>query len=262
MESIVAGALPEERELAAKREQFAALESELVQAELERETLQAELLSLEREYLATVGIRLAQLDELQAKIAEAIARQRPKDSDAVEHASRARVQATETAAAFEGVADERGQRPQFKSSEDLRTLYLQVAKAVHPDLTTDETEKARRHEYMAAANEAYQQGDVARLKAIIEEWRSSPEAIIGEDTGAELIRTIRKIAQIEVRLAAIRAEVATLCQSEVFKLREKVLESRAVGRDLLEVIADEVDVQIRAAKKRLSELAMMETGNA
>jgi len=125
---------------------------------------------------------------------------------------------------------------------------------VHPDLTTDETEKARRHKYMVAANEAYQQGDIDRLKAIIQEWKTSPEAITGDDTGAELIRTIRKIAQVNARLAAIRSEVDRRCQSELSLLREKALKSAANGRDLLRAVCDDLDAQIESAKQRLRDL--------
>lgn len=254
MESLSACALPEEQELAAKRDQLAALEGELAQAELDLTTLQAELHSFEREYLATVGIRLAQLDDLEARIAEAIARRRPQDTEAVDHATHARAQANDTAAAFENITHQPAQQPEFKASEDLRTIYLQVAKAVHPDLTTDEAEKARRHKYMAAVNEAYAQGDVERLKAILQEWRSSPEAITGDDTGAELIRSIRKIAQVNARLGIIRRELDMLCQSELFLLRQKVLESQTAGLDLLRAMSDDIDAQIRAARQRLKAL--------
>jgi hypothetical protein len=40
----------------------------------------------------------------------------------------------------------------------------------------------------------------ARLQAISREWESAPEAVKREWVSAELVRTIRKIAQAEVRL--------------------------------------------------------------
>jgi len=40
----------------------------------------------------------------------------------------------------------------------------------------------------------------ARLQAILSEWVSAPEAVKQEWVSAELVRTIRKIAQAEVRL--------------------------------------------------------------
>ncbi|MCJ7555432.1 MAG: hypothetical protein MUP90_00775, partial [Gammaproteobacteria bacterium] len=51
----------------------------------------------------------------------------------------------------------------FKPSERLRTLYRELAKLVHPDLTTDEGDRARRTPLMVEVNAAYQAGDEARL---------------------------------------------------------------------------------------------------
>jgi len=249
-----ADVLPEERELSEKQTHLATLEERLAQAELEVTTLQAELHSLEREYFRTVVVRLVTLDEIEARIAEAIVRQRPQNDKVLRDAKRARTQANDTSAAFESIFIDKAKQTTFQPSEDLRAVYLKVAKAVHPDMTTDENDRSRRHKYMAAANEAYEEGDIERLKNILQEWRSNPEAITGDGTGAELIRTIRKIAQVNLRLSAIQSEIELLRQSELFRMWEKVQKFRESGRELLTVMAEELDDQIRAANKRLEEV--------
>ena len=57
---------PEEQELARKRDEQAAIESELAERELRSANLRAELGAFERQYLHHVGSRYAELDELKA----------------------------------------------------------------------------------------------------------------------------------------------------------------------------------------------------
>jgi peptidoglycan hydrolase CwlO-like protein len=90
---------PEEAELDQKKAKLASLESELVQRELDLATLQGELRNFEARYLRIVGARYADLDDIEAQIAEAIARRNPADQSAGESARTARAKARETASA-------------------------------------------------------------------------------------------------------------------------------------------------------------------
>jgi hypothetical protein len=162
----------------------------LAERELDLATLRAELHGFERTYLRIVGSRLAELDEIEAQIAEAGARNQPKDREAQERASQALAQAQESAQAVEA-EQEAGKREPFTPSENLQKLYREVARRIHPDLATDEGERKRRHELMTEANRASEMGDVARLEAILRDWESSPESVKGEGRGAELVRVIR-----------------------------------------------------------------------
>ena len=100
----------------------------------------------------------------------------------------------------------------FEPTEELKALYRQTAKELHPDLTTDEQERARRQQAMAELNRAYDECDVERIKQILDRWRSSPEQVRGDDTAAQLVRTIREIAQAGKRLAAIKTEIEELAR--------------------------------------------------
>src|SRR3990172_8580382 len=128
---------PEEKELHKKLSELAALEAELAQHELDLATLQAELRAFENRYLRIVGVRYTKLDEIEAQIAEALARLNPKDSKAKKQAAEARTKAQESAQAT-GNIQEQKEPLRFKPSESLKKLYREVAKRIHPDLTTDE----------------------------------------------------------------------------------------------------------------------------
>src|SRR3984885_8986404 len=87
---------PEDRELEAKRGELAALEANLAERELQLASLRAELSSFERKYLAEVGLRYAELDELKAQVAEKAAAEQPGDPRLQEAARRARARAKAT----------------------------------------------------------------------------------------------------------------------------------------------------------------------
>src|SRR5258708_3842554 len=131
-------------------------------------------------------------------------------------------------------------------SQELKSLYRQTAKRVHPDLSFDPEDRKLRQRFMAEANRAYEMGDVDRLKRILEEYESCPEAVLGEGVGVDLVRVIRKITQVKRRLAEIERELKKLIGSELAKLRAKAEEYDKLGRDLLAEMAEQIDRQILA----------------
>ena len=245
---------PEEEELDNKRAQLAALESQLAERELQLATLHAELAAFERRYLRIVGLRYAQLDKIEAEIAEYFATQSPKDSEAQQRAHQARTQARESADAA-GEADSFDDIEPFTPSESLKKLYHEIARRMHPDMADDPEEKKRRHRIMAEATNAYERGDEARLREILSEWETSPESVTGEGPGADLVRVIRRIAQVERRLQAIAHQINQLMDSELQRLKEKVEHAARDDRDLLAEMAAKLDAEIEDARRRMSGLA-------
>jgi hypothetical protein len=243
---------PEERELSRKQSELAEFEVELAQRELDLATLQAELRAFEARYIRIVGVLYAELDDIEAQIAEAQMLLNPNNSKIQEQAEQARTKAQESTQAT-GIAQEPRQE-KFKPSEKLNKLYREVAKHIHPDLAIDEKERARREQLMANANLAYEEGDEDRLREILEQWESRPEAVEGEGTGAELVRVIRKIAQVKVRLQAIAAEMPELEETDLWQLKEKVEEAEKKERNILSEMAAAVESQIAEAKQRLNSL--------
>ncbi|HXX71945.1 MAG TPA: hypothetical protein VEI55_06590 [Candidatus Acidoferrum sp.] len=240
---------PEDQELARKVEEQAMLEAELAERELRAANLRAELGAFERRYLHFVGSRYAELDEWQARLAERRAEDRPGNQRAQQAAGEARARAEETKSA---AGENSSQEPHaFTATPEMKRLYREVAKRIHPDLTSDRNDRTRRQHLMAEANRAYERGDQDRLVKILTEYEHSPEAVEGEGPGAELIRVIRRVSQARSRLAEIEAEMQELLRSDLQQLKLRVDEAEKSGYDILKQMTAKVDQQIAAAKLAL-----------
>ena len=253
-DQIVRTKSPEERELDSKLAELAVLEEQLAQRELQLSTLQAELKAFELRYLRVVGSRLAKMDDITARIAEVLALLNPSDDTVRQYADQARKEARRSAHAAGSASAEPEKLLRFKPSERLKTLFRELAKLVHPDLTTDEGERARRTPLMAEVNAAYQAGDEARLEAIRRDWAHRPESVEGEDVAARLVRAIRKVSQLTDRLAAIDAEISRMEGSDTCKLRTQSEVTEDEGGDLLNEMAAELDEDIAARQRQLEDL--------
>ncbi len=245
---------PEEEELDRKRVELEHLQSELAESELELATLRSELIAFERRYLEIVGSRYAELDNLEAQIAESTAQRNPADPSTRQKAESAHARARESAEAMGDVAREPS-APGFEPTEELKALYRQAAKELHPDLTTDEEERARRQRAMAELNKAYEECDEEGIRRILNEWRSSPEHVRGDDTAAQLVRVIREIAQVRTRLDAIKAEIEEIEQAELSRLKRQVKEAATRGQNLLAEIAGQLDTRIEQARIQLKQVS-------
>ncbi|MGC2285252.1 MAG: J domain-containing protein, partial [Candidatus Acidiferrum sp.] len=203
-------AKPEEEELRLKTLELEGLQRELIDQELCLASLRAELATFEKLYIKTVGALYAELDDIEAQIAEAIARHNPESLEASATAREARRKAEESSSAVDEPLSE-GVKTDFKSSPELKSLYREVARRVHPDLASNSDDRTIRQTLMAQANHAYETGDEARLRAILDEYDSSPDSVVGEGIAAELVRVIRKIAQVKRRLVEIDLTSPSFC---------------------------------------------------
>jgi len=237
---------PEEEELAKKRDELALLQADLADRELYLTNLRVELSAFERRYLRQVGILYAELDEWNAKIAELVADDE-RTKEARSAATQARTQAAESHSA---VHSEAAEAKDFAPSAELRRVYREVAKRVHPDLATDDADRRNREKFMAEANRAYEQGDVDEMRKILEEYESSPETVKGTGVAADLVRVIRQIKQIRSRLAQIELEIASLIDSDIAKLKAKVEAASLQGLDLLAEMAEDVRSRVDVARRR------------
>jgi len=256
-----------EQELAAKRAELAEVESRLVERELDFATLLVEWRAFERRYLRLIGARFAEIDEFEARLKEAQRRRNPSDWLARRLALEARAKARESAriignAGPPAPAAECGTPEDVvEASENIKALYREVAKRVHPDLSTNDAERAGRTRAMADANRAYSDGSGAGLRAILNRWATSPDVITGEGAAADLARTVRKINQAAARLSIIEAAIAALGDSDLTQLRIKALAERLQGRDLLDELALVLDEQLRALRQRSEALTANEASS-
>ena len=243
---IVRKITPEEEELLRKREELASVRAALAERELELADFRALLKSFEGRYLRQVGVLYAELDDWEAKVAEIEASLKPSET-ASQRAQETRKRAEETHEATHGEASK---ARDFQPSADLKSLFREAAKRIHPDFAKDEADRELRTRLMAQVNEAYSQGDADALQRILDEFGNSPESVQGEGIGAELVRIIRQIHQAKKNIAAIEQELSKLQASEIAQLKQDVETAEKEGRDLLAELACSVHVRIADEKKK------------
>ena len=245
---------PEEEELAKKREELAILQVELADRELFLANLRAELAAFDGRYLREVGVLYAELDEWNARLAELRAEQ-AGTPEAKAEADEARTQAEEAYSAAHGEA---ANVQPFTPSPDLKKLYREAAKRVHPDTATDETDRARRERLMKEVNAAYAAGDEDALRRIIVGLENSPEAVQGLGVGADLIRVLRQLRLIRDRLTAITIELAALAETDIALLKAKTDIASSQGLDLLAEMEADVRGRISAARQMFDQTTVGE----
>ena len=141
--------------------------------------------------------------------------------------------------------------PPRYTSDAVRKLFRDVAKAIHPDLARDESARDRRHALMVAANRAYALGDEEELRLILQAWERSPEAVQGSDPEATRLRLVRRIAQIEEQLDMLASDLSALKDSPMWKLKAMVDDAAAKGKDLVRDMVGRLKRDILVATNRL-----------
>jgi len=242
---------PEEEEMFRKREELAAIRATLAERELELIDLRSQLAAFEGRYLRQVGTLYAELDEWKARISELYARLAPSTGSKA-HAEQARGQARQT---YEDAHSGASETSDFTPSPELKGLYREAAKRIHPDFAADPADLERRTRFMADANRAYEAGDAEALQRILDEYQDGANEAEGEGIGAELIRIIRQISRAKDRVSAIERELAALLQSEIALFKKQAEESEQASRDLLAELAAGVREQIERTKKQYEALA-------
>jgi hypothetical protein len=243
---IVRHQTPEEAELLRKREELAVVRAALAERELELADFRVQLKSFEGRYLRQVSVLYAELDEWEARIAELEASLNPAPA-AQQHAEQARKQADKTREATHGEAS---QAQDFRPSADLKRLFREVAKRIHPDFAKDDADRQRRTRQMAKANEAYGRGDAEALQRILDDYQESSESVQGEGIGAELIRVIRQVHQARKNIAALEEELHRLSSGELARLkRDAEAAAQKEGIDLLAQLAATLGGKIAQRRK-------------
>lgn len=243
--------LPEEQELNRLETEQVELEEEVTSAELELETLKTELSQLHYRYHQTVGRLYVELDMLDAQITLVEAGQHPDDVEAQFRAQIAQAQAHRSAEEA-GVIESKPPPPEI--TPEIKQAFRQAAKLMHPDRATSDAERERRNVMMAQVNVAYETGDLKAIEKLIVEFGQDPEAVKGDDLGARLIKSIRRIAQLRRRLSEAKQEIEMQKQHELHELLITVKETEVMGGDPLGELAQELMQQISERKIQLEML--------
>ena len=138
----------------------------------------------------------------------------------------------------------------FSPSDEIKKLFRETARKIHPDLSDDHQEREKRHLLMTQLNEAYEKMDVGTIQNILDKWddESKPEDDIS--LGVQLARTLRQITQVKNRIVEIDDETFKLINSEMYQVQQSMNDE-----DSLSEMADEIDSQIELIKFRVSEIS-------
>jgi hypothetical protein len=222
------------------RAQIAELEAILDERAAEADRLNRELDIFAAQYRQQVGTLHEQLDQLELEIAEA---------ELGELSKRIAEGSASTNASATLPPPTAEPSPRF-TSDAVRKLFREVARAVHPDLAHDDHTRDRRHALMIEANRAYAMRDAEQLGRILEAWERSPESVQGSDPAAIRLRLERRLAQINDQLDIHASDLAALRASPLYELKTMVDEAAARGRDLVADMVRRLKRDIMAATNR------------
>jgi hypothetical protein len=250
---------PGAEELVRRRAQLQVLSRRLLDRERGLAGFRSELHAFETRYRKALGTRYARLDELAERLDETRGpvEDGGPDPDPDDPAERYPGQGLPGGQNWAWGEREPEKEPERRAvvSDDAKRLFRQLARLIHPDLAGDAPERERRTNLMVAANDAYEQGDVAALERMLADWHASPEAVTGSGATAELERTLRRIAQAEADMRRIDEELAELEASAMGWLRRRVEKAAREGWDLLAHMVRELDRQIGEAELELDRRA-------
>lgn len=230
---------PQPDDIDGLRLRLAELEVVLSERSVEVDRAKGDIATFKVRYRREVGELHEQLEELELQIAELELGEIEKRLE------------QESAAPNEPDTGQDAESAPKYTSDAVRRLFRDVAKAIHPDLAGDAVARDRRHALMIEANRAYALGDEERLRWILQAWERSPEAVQGDDPEATKLRLERRIAQVEEHLQVLTGELAELQDSPLWKLRAMVDESAAKGKDLVQDTVRRLRRDITAARNRL-----------
>jgi hypothetical protein len=243
------------------------LRDQLARLEQERADLIVELGEFELIYNARVGPLQARLEAAQLHIAEyqlridlirlrgkALA---PSQLEAeVEYRLREQRRRSETASA---AAEEAQSKPVPAQpidpalKLDLKQLYRELAKGVHPDLAVDEVDRVKRSEKMTQVNAWYAQQNLASLRQLLREVGDA-QAGRAETIEQKRVRLQSEHDRLDAAIRRVRSEINELNQGALLSLKLEYALQKARGRDLLIEVAARTQTQLDQAERELNDL--------
>jgi hypothetical protein len=188
-----------------------------------------------------VGVIMAQVHDLEARILTVTAERTgaPADREAAREAGE---RAERTYAQMRAVPMAGGPLP----TGDLKQLFREAAKRMHPDLVRDADGRVHAEAFMKRLNAAYRAVDADAIRDLLLQWNASPYAPPVAAAG-ELRGLDAAVARAEQRLAQERA-------SEIARIMEQSMAAAAEGRDLLAEMRSAAQSQLTSCQARWSEL--------
>ncbi|CAN5247129.1 hypothetical protein BH23CHL1_BH23CHL1_13540 [soil metagenome] len=198
---------------------LAALRSELTGEEEAQRSVKGEiegrLGNLQRDVESLAGI----VSRLEFRLQRLNVSHKPlSDSELDDEENTERAESATFWAEWRGQRDERRSFPAPASrkpgGKKLLSIYRKLARLIHPDLATGETDRARREVVMRIANGARDAGDTDQLQRLILLW-SEPESAV---TPYDPVAITARIGQREREFAELQVELKALKNSTVGRL--------------------------------------------
>jgi hypothetical protein len=224
----------------------ARLRDRLAEIEVETATLEAELAAFNSDYMRVVMTVMLDVQELEARIL-AIVASRTGASDDADAAQSARARVNETTAHIRAIPKTPGPIP----TGDIKKLFRDAAKRMHPDLTADEEARGHAEAFMKRLNTAYRAGDAEAIVNLLGQWEASPYGAGRVDDAARASRQVGALAN-----AVSRAEqrLEELRSSELAQLLDRAMATAASGGDLLADMRRDAEAALVRARARLAQL--------
>jgi TolA-binding protein len=222
----------EDAELFRRRAELAAFRAQRTTREADLDHLRAQLNSFEGRYIRQVGVLYIQLDEWEDRIAELNNPTQPQ---------------TQTAASEPEPEPAAEPDP---TALDLKSLFREVAKRIHPDRARSAHDELHRNHLMSQANAAFLRSDADLLQRMLNGYDPSTDSGDDQPASAQLDRLTEQIAQTHEDIATLNAEIEALATSEMADLRDRTVTAALEGRDLLAELAARVKGSIGIAMRR------------
>lgn len=275
--------LPWEIKLEQKRDELASLRARHLEARATLQQLRDEIAQFEKEYDQTLGRRMAELERIEAEIARLSAGANDDDrmgegssryagarsfrqsyasgserAGATDHQQRSSAGYQKYSATDhqQSAATGHAERPWKSEEQDIKALYREVAKAIHPDLASAGQAKLVRHELMTKANRAYADEDRRTLQDILRKWRVTHPLAERGDNGNELATLLRQIAREAQDLRAVNTTVQELQESYACRFMLRLDADSTFGSNLFAEMVAVADLNIERALKRLAVLKL------
>jgi hypothetical protein len=227
----------------------ARLRDRLAEIEVEQATLEAELAAFNADYMRVVMTVMLDVQELEARILALVAARSGATDDA-DAARSARERVNETTAHIRAVPKAPGPIP----TGDIKRLFRDAAKRMHPDLAADEQARGHAEAFMKRLNAAYRAGDADAIANLMQQWDASPFGAGSEDDDARSARAARRVGALGDAVARAEQRLDDLRSSELAQLLERAMTAAATGGDLLADMRSAAEAALVRARARLAEL--------
>jgi hypothetical protein len=224
----------------------ARLRDRLAEIEVDTATLEAELAAFSSDYMRVVMTVMLDVQELEARILAIVATHTGAAGDA-DAAQSARARVSETTAHIRAIPKTPGPIP----TGDIKKLFRDAAKRMHPDLAADAQARGHAEAFMKRLNTAYRASDAEAIVDLVGQWDASPFGARSVDDGA---RASRRVDALATAVGRAEQRLEELRGSELAQLLDRAMATAAAGGDLLADMRRDAEAALVRARARLAEL--------